>query len=179
MIRELINNQILKELKKYDKVTYEHSVRCAIMLQKHSEAFGISKDELPSYIKGALYHDIGKLDVPLEILCSTQKLSENEWIAMKRHPEKGYERYLMLHEDDEIVKNMILYHHENKLGKGYPSGVTDIPKEAQAMRIVDVHDALTNKRSYKEAMPKEKVLEIITSDTSISNLKTNFLNELS
>lgn len=124
------------------------------------------RDFLP--IAAAL-HDIGKLKIPLEILDDRRKLDHYEFEEMKKHITYGaeyidaalkgskYKRFL------ELTKNVILYHHEKWDGTGYLAGLKgkDIPLEARIVAVADVFDALTSKRSYKEAFTYEYSIEYI------------------
>ena len=111
-------------------------------------------------------HDIGKIGIPDHILLKPGKLSEEEMVVMKTHAEKGREMI-----DDllvsfglenvahvDILRNIASYHHESINGSGYPDSRRgeDIPLEARIVAVADVFDALTSRRSYKEAWTNEE-----------------------
>jgi len=111
-------------------------------------------------------HDIGKIGIPDHILLKPGKLSEEEMVVMKTHAEKGREMI-----DDllvsfglenvahvDILRNIASYHHESINGSGYPDRRRgeDIPLEARIVAVADVFDALTSRRSYKEAWSNEE-----------------------
>jgi HD-GYP domain-containing protein (c-di-GMP phosphodiesterase class II) len=111
-------------------------------------------------------HDIGKIGIPDHILLKPGKLSEEEMVVMKTHAEKGREMI-----DDllvsfglenvahvDILRNIASYHHEAVNGSGYPDSRSgeDIPLEARIVAVADVFDALTSRRSYKEAWTNEE-----------------------
>lgn len=120
---------------------------------------------------GALIHDAGKTQIPLEILTKPDKLSEEEFNIIKKHPIFGYE---ML--KDSLIPsdslNVVLYHHERKNGGGYPIGLihNTIPRGARIVAIVDVFEALLGKRPYPRPHDNikngetrmKKALEMIT-----------------
>jgi putative two-component system response regulator len=118
-------------------------------------------------------HDIGKLGIPDRILLKPGKLDNEEWEIMKTHTLKGAE-ILTGHPSEllRMAKEIALYHHERWDGGGYPYGLEgeDVPVSARIVSIIDVFDALTSKRPYKEAWPLEKALEEIRSgrDTQFS-----------
>ncbi len=114
---------------------------------------------------GALLHDVGKLMVPAEVLNKVGKLTNDEWQLMKRHPSAGVE----LLADVEFpwdVRPIVESHHERWDGKGYPHGLAgeQIPLTARVLCIADVYDALTSKRSYKQAFSHDEAMEIMRGD---------------
>lgn len=114
---------------------------------------------------GALLHDVGKLMVPAEVLNKPGKLTDEEWQLMKRHPAAGVE----LLADVEFpwdVRPIVESHHERWDGLGYPHGLAAdaIPLTARVLCVADVYDALTSKRSYKQAFTHDEALEIMRGD---------------
>ena len=120
-------------------------------------------------IISAPLHDIGKITVPDAILLKPGKLTDEEFNAIKNHTVNGkkiIEQSMSDIEDEEflkIAKSVALYHHECWDGSGYPYGIigSEIPLCARIMTIADFFDALAAKRIYKDAMPTEKVFNII------------------
>lgn len=137
-----------------------HSYRVtayAINLGRHMR---LSEEELSIIAKGALLHDIGKIGVPDQILLKPDKLTEEEWELMRKHPEFGYEllkKIEFLEKSAEIVRT----HHERYDGQGYPSGLAgeDIPLGSRIFSVVDALDAMTSQRTYRDAMPFEEALQ--------------------
>jgi putative nucleotidyltransferase with HDIG domain len=114
---------------------------------------------------GALLHDVGKLMVPPEVLNKAGQLNKVEWELMKRHTTAGVE----LLADVEFpwdVRPIVESHHERWDGKGYPHGLAgeEIPLTARVLCIADVYDALTSKRSYKQAFSHDEAMEIMRGD---------------
>jgi HD-GYP domain-containing protein (c-di-GMP phosphodiesterase class II) len=112
--------------------------------------------------RGALLHDIGKMAIPDQILFKQSPLTEEEWEVMRMHPMYAYDmlsRIAYLHPALAIP----LYHHEKWDGTGYPKGLKgeQIPFEARIFAVVDVWDALTIQRPYREAWSHEKARDYI------------------
>lgn len=156
----------------YDNYTYVHSVNVDILSVIIGIGMGLKNDELEKLSQGALLHDIGKIDIPLEILNKPAKLTDEEYAEMKRHPEYGLKRLRNKETGggDEIaavIKNAVYSHHENYDGSGYPRGLKgeDIHKFARIIHVADVYDALTAKRAYKNAMNPADAIEYLMANS--------------
>lgn len=120
-------------------------------------------------IRSAPLHDIGKIGIDDNVLRKETSLERGEMEYMKSHSELGgatfhkIRKIFPANEFLKIAENMALYHHERWDGRGYPMGLKgeDIPLEARIMSIVDVYDALTSKRPYKDPFSHEKAYAII------------------
>ena len=114
---------------------------------------------------GALLHDVGKLMVPAEVLNKAGQLNNAEWLLMQQHPTAGVE-LLAAVEFPWDVRPIVESHHERWDGRGYPHGLAgeDIPLTARVLCIADVYDALTSKRSYKQAFNHDEAMEIMRGD---------------
>lgn len=150
---------------KRDSDTSEHNYRVTYYSIKLAEALELSKDEIKTIIKGAFLHDIGKIAISDSILLKQGKLSEKEFDIMKTHVNHGVDivkNIDWLHDAQKVIQN----HHEKVNGSGYPNGLKkdDIPIEAKIFAVVDVFDALTSYRPYKEAFDIEKSIDIIKGD---------------
>jgi putative nucleotidyltransferase with HDIG domain len=129
-----------------------------------ARALGLDQVEPTKIRLGAYLHDLGKINIPQEILNKPGRLTDAEFEVMKRHPVEG----LDLLADIDFpwdIKPMIRWHHEKYCGGGYPDGLVGdaIPRNAQIICIADVFDALTTTRSYREAMSREKAIAIMRS----------------
>ncbi len=167
-----------------DKETEGHTQRVTEMTIKLARAAGITEAELVHIRRGALLHDIGKMGVPDHILLKPGKLTDEEWVAMRKHAIFAFELLspiAYLHP----ALNIPYCHHEKWDGSGYPRGLKgeQIPLEARLFAIVDVWDALRSDRPYREGWSKEKVAEHIKSrsgthfDPKAVELFLNMLNE--
>ncbi|HUI89374.1 MAG TPA: GAF domain-containing protein [Anaerolineales bacterium] len=145
-----------------DKETEGHSQRVTEMTVHLGKALQLSDEDIVKMRRGALLHDIGKLGVPDRILLKVEKLTDEEWLIMKKHPEFAYD---MLHSIAYLRGSLdIPYcHHEKWDGTGYPQGLKgeQIPLAARIFAIVDVWDALTSDRPYRKAWSKPDALQYI------------------
>lgn len=152
-----------KQVEKLDALdiytsTHTHSV--PQIVNKMCEKMDYDENQTKFFVQCAYLHDIGKIFIPPEILQKKGKLTDEEYEIMKTHTTKGAE----LCESIPALKkfsNVVRYHHENEDGSGYPNGITDIPIEAEIIKIADVYDAIVRKRQYKEAVEITKAVDIL------------------
>ena len=149
-----------------DKETEGHTQRVTEMAVKLAQAMGISDTELVQIRRGALLHDIGKMGVPDDILLKPDKLTDEEWVQMKKHPQFAYDMLAPIAYLKPAL-DIPYCHHEKWDGTGYPRGLKgeQIPLAARLFAVVDVWDALTSDRPYRAAWPEEKVREYIREQT--------------
>lgn len=142
--------------------TEEHSERLAALSRKVGEALHLSQMELDNLELLATLHDIGKVGIDDRILGKPEKLNDEEWIEMKKHPEIGY-RIAVASPELVSISEYILSHHEHWDGNGYPKGLTgeDIPLLARIIGITDAYDAMTENRVYQRATDRETALREI------------------
>lgn len=142
-----------------DRYTCGHAKRVAHLSEKLARAIGLPEEQCETIRISGLLHDVGKIGVPEAVLCKSGRLSDEEFAAIKLHPEMGHrilKDIAMLR--DELPG--VLHHHERWDGKGYPHGLAgeQIPLIARIMGLADTFDAMSSTRSYRSAMPREKVL---------------------
>jgi HD-GYP domain-containing protein (c-di-GMP phosphodiesterase class II) len=108
---------------------------------------------------GALLHDVGKLAVADTVWDKAERLSENEFAAIRSHPEAGV-RILARQPDFRFAIPHVLFHHEHWDGSGYPFGRRgdEIPLEARVLAVADAFDAMTSPRPYRPALPAREAL---------------------
>lgn len=151
----------LTHLKQRDNYTAIHSMNVCIISLAFARSCGYPIEQLNTIGMGALLHDIGKMKVPDEILNKPGKLTEQEFEIMKKHPEYGYE---LLKNDKHLSADsldIILSHHEQTNGSGYPNALTghEIKPLTRLACIVDVYDAVTSGRVYHSAMTPHDALK--------------------
>jgi putative nucleotidyltransferase with HDIG domain len=145
-----------------DKETEGHTLRVTEMALRLAEKMGMSDSEKVNLRRGALLHDIGKMGVPDTVLLKPGPLTDDEWKIMRQHPTFAYE---MLKPIDYLrpALDIPYCHHEKWDGSGYPRGLKGdaIPLAARVFAVIDVFDALTVDRPYRQAWQKEKVYTYI------------------
>ncbi len=151
-------------LSSHDFYTYNHSLDAAVYSLGLAKVVGInSKEDLLDMGRGALFHDIGKRKVPVEIICKKGGLDENEWALMKKHPLYGLQLLIEFPDVSDAIKACVFEHHENHVGNGYPQGLKgeDIHVMARIVALTDTYDALTTKRSYNDPMSPQDALTMM------------------
>lgn len=127
-----------------------HAKRVSQLCAQLALDLGLSAEEGAELKTAGLMHDIGKIGVKEGVLVKTDNLTHSEWQEIRRHPETGYHILSAVHEFAEIAK-VILAHHENWDGSGYPKGLKgeNIPLKARILAIAEAYDAMTNDTAYK------------------------------
>ncbi len=145
-----------------DKETEGHTQRVTKTTVELARQMGIDEEDIIHLWRGSMLHDIGKLGVNDSILLKPGPLTPEEWVEMKKHPQHAYDMLApvaYLHPALDIP----YCHHERWDGRGYPRGLAGeaIPLAARIFAIVDVWDAVTSNRPYREAWPYDKALAYI------------------
>lgn len=143
--------------------TYKHSIHVAVLSVLIGIGLGLKKQKLKELAAAGLLHDIGKLNVPSEILYKAGPLSEEEYDLMKKHTEIGYEKIKDNISISSKTKMGVYMHHENMDGSGYPLGLMgdQIYQFARIIHVADVYDAITSKRVYKKAQSPNEAIEFL------------------
>lgn len=145
---------------------------CEHLKQREQYADILNDEYICELIKTAPLHDIGKVGIPDNILLKPGRLNQDEFEIMKKHTTYGVEA-LQCGQDLEQTAafihtaiDIVGTHHEKYDGSGYPNGLKgeNIPLCGRLMALIDVYDALTNKRVYKPAFPHEQALQIIANE---------------
>jgi len=159
-VRNSMLHTLLSTLQAKSYETEQHSQRMLVLAWKLGEKLGLSESELYRLELLITLHDIGKINIPEEILTKKGLLSETEWEMIKKHPEIGY-RIAVATEEFSHVANDILSHHERWDGEGYPKGLEgkEIPLLARIVAIVDAYDVMSNERPYKKAKSQDEIIE--------------------
>lgn len=146
-----------------DIINSGHSVRVSAIACVLAKWLGQTEAQLEETRISALYHDAGKLYVPVEILDKDGPLTTEEFAVVKTHTTKGYEHLKTLGAKFERAAEVAYLHHERIDGSGYPHGLMedDIPKNVLIISLADVYDALRTERSYKKALPVDQTIRLI------------------
>jgi diguanylate cyclase (GGDEF)-like protein/PAS domain S-box-containing protein len=157
-----IISSLEKALEERDYETKEHVRRMKEMATGLGREMELPDEKIDELTLLAALHDIGKISIADSIILKPRSLNEEEWNAVKKHPQVGY-RIAESSSDLAPIAKGILYHHERWDGKGYPKGLKgeDIPLISRIIAIVDSYDAMTNDRPYRNAFSKEEAMEEI------------------
>lgn len=156
--------QQLKIFLAKDVYTYRHSKRVYQYAVDFSRMLHLSDYERKTLILGALIHDIGKIEIPRDLLNKKGKLEQHEWEMMKKHVTWGKEIIATNKKLEDLIPLAEL-HHERYDGNGYPYGLKgkSIPKLARILCVIDSFDAMTTERPYQKTKTfKEAIVELRT-----------------
>lgn len=145
--------EMLHGIRDYDDITYVHSMNVALICNVFAGWLKLPEEEAKILTLAGLFHDIGKVLIPKEILGKADKLTEEEFEIMKGHSLEGY-KVLKDYPIDVRIKYGALMHHERFDGSGYPNGfkANQIEDFSKIIAIVDVYDAMTADRQYRKAI---------------------------
>lgn len=157
-LMEVLGSAIAKR----DSDTSAHNYRVSIYAVKLAEAAGLPDDAVRDLIGGAFLHDVGKIGISDAILLKPARLDEREFSVMKTHVALGVD-ILAKSNWLQRARDVVEFHHEKYDGNGYLKGLRgeEIPVTARVFAIVDVFDALTSRRPYKEPFPFREAMAII------------------
>lgn len=154
----------LFDVLRHDYHTYTHVYNVASYSLLLAKGLGVSDEkELRDISMGGLLHDLGKLRIPLHILNKKQRLSDAERAIIQRHPTDGFIELAAREDITESLLMMVYQHHEKLDGSGYPVGVEgdEIHFYAKVCSVVDIFEALTSNRPYRNPASKKEALEIL------------------
>lgn len=137
--------------------TEAHAERIARLSQRIGQRMGLSQDQLDRLRLFSMLHDIGKIGIHDRILKKPDKLTDDEWVEMKKHPEIG-SRIAQSTPELTVVADLILTHHERWDGHGYPKGLAgeEIPLLSRILSVADAFDAMTENRVYHQGISEEE-----------------------
>ena len=170
-----IMHQMSKELPEVFRhslnVAYLTAEICYSQVGKNMRADMI--DNRMDCIRGALLHDIGKLDIPKEVLHKKEELTIEEVRILMEHPKLGYHKLLELEDTStpeckiqfsDMVKDIVLHHHESMDGTGYPDNLREINTATRLVSLCDRYDAMTEDRPYRAAKSKYSAYQVLCTD---------------
>lgn len=161
-LRSSIISSLERTLFEKNHETEEHCNRIEKIATKIGEILKLPPGRIDDLIVFSRLHDIGKVAIPESILTKKGKLSDQEWMIMKKHPEIGYN---ICEASPQLVhiSEYVLCHHENWDGTGYPQGLKDtqIPLLSRILAVADAFDVMTHPRRYKKSLGEEEALDEI------------------
>ncbi len=167
MLEELRTNKTallsLVNLKTFDDYTFVHSFNVTVYSLIIGMDLYLDEKRLRKLGLGAIFHDIGKVTIPLKILNKPGALTKEEYELMKNHTVEGYKILGDVPNLPAVSRHVALSHHERCDGNGYPKGLTceKIPLFSRIVAVADVYDALTTERPYRERVLPHEALEIV------------------
>lgn len=155
----------IMQLKNYDNYTYAHSMNVGVVSVLIGFQMGYPQSTLSELAVAGFLHDIGKLDISIDIINKPDKLTTEEFIEIQKHPENAVAR---LRYSTHIMPSVIYgirSHHEKYDGTGYPHGQSEdnIPLYGRILAIADIFDAITSSRSYRPAWSPHDAIEYMMS----------------
>ena len=144
---------------------YAHSLNVALISRQIAVWLKLPDDEVDVVTLAGVYHDIGKLKVPAEVLNKTEKLTDEEYKLLRNHPMFGME-ILKNQTVDVRVKKAAVQHHERSDGSGYPRGLTDweIEDYSYIVGLADVYEAMTSRRAFRAPLSPFQVISEFEKD---------------
>jgi putative two-component system response regulator len=158
---------LARAIESKDKYTEGHIERVSLYAMELAGELELSSTDIEAICKGGQLHDIGKIALDESLINKPGKLTPEEYAMVKEHPLVGYKICHSL-KSVRYALPVIRWHHEKIDGSGYPDGLKgdEIPVAVRIMAIVDVYDALTTKRSYKEAYPPARAFAILEEEVA-------------
>lgn len=156
-----ILEELAAALEARDPYTHGHTRRVTRHSFMIARAMGLPEEEIEKIRVAASVHDVGKVQIPLDVLNKPGKLSDEEFALIKEHSARGAEMVSSIHNAE--ITAMVRHHHERIDGRGYPDGLsgTEIPLGARIMAVADTFDAITSTRAYRSAAGHRKGIEVL------------------
>ena len=173
----------LSAVERKDDYTFHHSINVAIICGVLGKWMGIQGSDLRELVLAGLLHDIGKTQIPLEVLNKPGKLTDSEMAMMRLHTTHGYSLLLNISAISRSIARTVLEHHERCDGSGYPYAIkaNDIHLYAKIIAVADTYDAMTSDRVYQSKRTPFQVVETISQEMFAKlepSICTVFLNNV-
>ena len=153
----------ISDLQTYDANTYLHSLSVTVIAIAIGTELGLDRTQLCNLGVCAMLHDIGKVEIPIEIISKPGKLTESEYDIVKTHTTLGAKYISGNKEINKDIYLGVISHHEKFDGTGYPKGLKkkEIPFFGRIIAVSDVYDALTANRPYRKPVKPSEAIEYI------------------
>lgn len=176
-------NSSLYDIQTYDNYTFVHCLDTCIMSTFLGITCKYNQFDIKKLGMAGILHDIGKIEIPIEILNKNGKLTNDEFAEMKKHPTYGVKLLKKIVLIPDSVIKAVGQHHERVDGKGYPCGLVShqISNFAKIICICDVYDAVSNDRCYRKKFSPNDAYELILAgsgtsfdEDTVENFKNTF-----
>jgi putative nucleotidyltransferase with HDIG domain len=153
----------LATVRRYHESTFQHCLIVTGIATAFGHRSGMRRSDVLTLTVAGLLHDVGKAQIPLDILDKPGRLSDEEFAVIKQHPVTGYEYIRAQNVVDAETLNAIRHHHEYLDGSGYPDGIAgqQINDLTRIMTVCDVYGALVERRAYKPPKSPDAALDIL------------------
>jgi putative nucleotidyltransferase with HDIG domain len=153
----------LLQMKEFDQYTTTHSLNVSVLTMGLAEWLGMGPKDVRAFGVAGLLHDLGKVRVPKDVLNKPGKLSDEEWVLMRRHPVDGAKIIYESDRDLDLAAAVAYEHHIMIDGNGYPRRHFErgVHSASKLVHVCDVYDALRTVRPYRESWEAERTLKHI------------------
>jgi PAS domain S-box-containing protein len=160
---------LVSAIERRDPYTAGHQRRVAQLACAIAKEMGLPEEQIEGIRMAAVIHDVGKVNVPAEILSKPGRLNDIEFGLIKMHPQVGYDILSGVIEFLWPIAEMVLQHHERMDGSGYPQGLSgeEILPEARILAVADVVEAMSSHRPYRPAHTIDEALEEISQNKGV------------
>jgi putative nucleotidyltransferase with HDIG domain len=153
----------LVQLKEFDQYTTTHSLNVSVLTMALAEWLGLGPTDVRAFGVAGLLHDLGKVRIPKDVLTKPGKLTDEEWVIMRKHPSDGARIIYESGRNLDLAAAVAYEHHIMINGQGYPQRHFErgVHSASKLVHVCDVYDALRTHRPYREAWESERVLQHI------------------
>jgi HD-GYP domain-containing protein (c-di-GMP phosphodiesterase class II) len=174
----------IREMKNFDDYTFTHALNVCVLSSALAQALQVSDEMVSAIAMAALCHDLGKKEVPKEILNHNGPLAPEQWLLMQRHPSCGARLLLDIpgvESANPLLPVVAYQHHMGANQSGYPKVQRNLPQHtlhfaSLLVAIADVYDALRTVRPYRPALSVAKTATILIKDTLAGKLHKEYVS---
>lgn len=150
ILSQLILADYLKSIRDYDLATFSHCIRVNLLAMRIGEIMQLSEEEMNNLFVASALHDYGKIFIPKQLLLQDKRFTLEERKVVQLHVDLGYQNLMKSALFSSEALRAIHEHHQRLDGSGYPDCTLEISTLGRILGVVDVYDAMTNKRCYKD-----------------------------
>jgi HD-GYP domain-containing protein (c-di-GMP phosphodiesterase class II) len=174
----------IREMKNFDDYTFTHALNVCVLSSALAQALQVSDEMVSAIAMAALCHDLGKKEVPKEVLNHNGPLAPEQWLLMQRHPSCGARLLLDIPGVESANPLLPIVAHQHHMGanqSGYPKVLRNLPQHtlhfsSLIVAVADVYDALRTVRPYRPALSVAKTATILIKDASAGKLHKEYVS---